>query len=85
MTDDTLSQGYGFQRSTIVKTKMAAQERFCLASLAKNGEAGMATVRRLLCDGMAANGWPEDVRIMAYAEYAASCLRTGKLNEYEDR
>lgn len=83
MTDDTLSP-YRFDR-VIVKTRMEAQERFALAALADAGEAGQATVRRVLCKGLAAMGWPEDVRIEEYATYAAQCLRTGRPNEFESR
>ena len=84
MTEDTLSQGYPFDR-TVVKTRMQPQERFALSALATEDESGIATVRRLLCDGMAANGWDEAQRVEAYAAYKASCLRTGRVNEFEGR
>lgn len=83
MDDDTLSP-YGFSR-TIVKTRMGAQERFALAELAEAGEPGQATVRRVLCAGLAAMGWPEEKRIEAYATYAAACIRGKVPNEFESR
>jgi len=84
MTDDTLSQGYGFER-VIVKTRLAPEDRFALAKIAQDGESGMATVRRVVQDGLRANGWPVDKRIEEYAHYAVQCIRAGKPNEFESR
>jgi len=85
MEEDTLSQGYAFDRSSVVKTRLPAQERYVLARLAESDEAGMATVRRMVCDGMDHNGWPEHRRVEEYAKYKARCLRSGEPNKFEDR
>lgn len=84
MTENTLSQGYPFER-LIVKTRLQPQERFALAELANVSESGQATVRRIICDGLAANGWDEAKRVEEYAAYKAHCLRTGEANEFESR
>jgi hypothetical protein len=84
MTEDTLSQGHVFDRST-VKTTMSAQERYALTQVGTEHETGMATVRRMLCAGLDANGWDEAKRVEAYAAYKAGCLRAGTYNEFEGR
>lgn len=83
MAENTLSQGYPFERR-IVKTRLEPQERFALAALAQD-ESGWATLRRVIADGLTHNGWDEAKRVEAYAAYKVECLRTGKPNDFESR
>lgn len=82
MTDDTLSP-VGFERP-VVKTVMEAQERYALACLrGQLHEKGWPLVRELIKAGLDVRGWPEERRIMAYAEYAAYCVASGRTNQFE--
>lgn len=84
MTDDTLSPFTGFSR-VIVKTRCAPADRFAMSKLAEKDEPGQATVRRVIDAGLTALGWPQERRVLEYADYAAYCITSGRTNEFEQR
>ena len=86
MADDTLSQ-VPFGSSSIIKTRLPAQERYIMASMYRamvaNDTPVSAFVRHVLILGMEAMGEHEEKRIKEYAEYRVKCLKNGVVNPFE--
>lgn len=83
MEDGTLMQ-VGFE-GPIVKTRMAPEERFALASILggdpDNTQASL--LREVIRVGLDNLGWNEFERVKQYADHRLHCLENCKVNVYE--
>jgi hypothetical protein len=84
MAENTLSPVEGFERSQ-VKVTLGSERRYVLAVLCaeRQDEYDQDTVRHVLDAGLEALGWPLERRILAFAEYSATCAQSGETNKFK--